>query len=222
MNRLGIVVDISHASDQGKAAAIEASAAPVVTSHNGVRHFARVIGNMSDDLLLALAEKGGLIGLHSAGWLIKQEAADWNERTRETRRASAPSEPVGPSSRPAAIDYGAYVDALDAEMRARWLGAWGYGTPWRRRHDEAVAAGAPLPSVDEWAAQVDYLVELLGPDHVGIGLDLMAGGNWLRDFDATGYPRLTEALLAAGLGEEVIRKVLGENWLRILDAARVP
>src|SRR5439155_2843409 len=82
MNRFGIVVDISHASDAGKAQAIAASAAPVCTSHNGVRHFADVIGNMTDDLLLALAERGGLIGLHSAGWLIKQRAADWNDRTR--------------------------------------------------------------------------------------------------------------------------------------------
>src|SRR5204862_8328173 len=99
--------------------AIAASAAPVCTSHNGVRHFADVIGNMTDDLLLALAERGGLIGLHSAGWLIKQRAADWNDRTRAQRRVGGPPEPVGPTSRPAEVDYGAYVDARDAEMRSR-------------------------------------------------------------------------------------------------------
>lgn len=107
-------------------------------------------------------------------------------------------------------------------MRERWLRTWGYGEPWRGRHDEAVAAGAPLPTPDEWAAQVRHIVDVAGEDHAAIGLDLMAGGNWLRDFDATAYPRLTEALVRTGLPEPVIVKVLGENWLRIMDAARVP
>ena len=52
--------------------------APVVTSHNGVRAYADVIGNLDDSLLRELAARGGLVGLHSAGWLIKQAAADWN------------------------------------------------------------------------------------------------------------------------------------------------
>ena len=65
------------------------------------------------------------------------------------------------------------------------------------------------------------VVRRVGPDHIGLGLDLMAGGNWLRDFDATSYPRLTAALQARGLAPEILYKILGENWLRILDAARV-
>lgn len=64
------------------------------------------------------------------------------------------------------------------------------------------------------------MAALVGDDHVGLGLDLMAGGNWLRDFDATSYPRLTEALVASGLSEASILKVLGENWLRVFDTAR--
>src|SRR2546425_1146937 len=80
------------------------------------------------------------------------------------------------------------------------------------------AAGHRKQRVD----QVEYLVNLVGADHVGLGVDLMAGGNWLRDFDATSYPRLTETMNARGLSPEVIRKVLGENWLRLLDEAKVP
>jgi membrane dipeptidase len=217
MNRLGIVGDISHATDVGKAQAIEASAAPVVTSHNGICHFADVTGNMSDELLLAMAAKGGLVGLHSAGWLISQRAADWNER-QAARRAAAPA-PAAPT-RPAAYDGSAFIDALDREMATRWKERWGYGTPWRQRHDDALAAGAPLPTVEEWAHQAAWLVDLVGDAHVGLGLDLMAGGNWLRDFDATGYRLLPPALAAAGLSEERVARVSGENWLRILEAAR--
>ena len=221
MNRLGVVIDISHATDEAKAQAIEASGAPVVTSHNGLRHFAQVIGNLDDDLLTSLAARGGLVGLHSAGWIISQEAADWNERTAARRRTPGAPEPA-PRTRPPEVDYGEYVGSLDAQMRARWTDTWGYGTPWRQRHDEAVAAGAPLPTVQDWAEQVAWVVRLVGPDHVGLGLDLMAGGNWLRDFDAASYPRLTEALAGTGVADDTIVKVLGENWFRIFDAAGVP
>ena len=75
--------------------------------------------------------------------------------------------------------------------------------------------------MEDWADQIDYVVRLVGADYVGLGLDLMSGGNWLRDFDATSYPRLTEALIAKGYAPKVIRKILGENWLRLLDTAKV-
>ena len=65
-----------------------------------------------------------------------------------------------------------------------------------------------------------YVVNLVGDDHIGIGLDLMSGGHFLRDFDATSYPRLTEAMVAKGFSEQTILKILGENWLRILDSAK--
>jgi membrane dipeptidase len=218
MNRLGIVVDISHEPSDAKAAVIAHSAAPVVTSHNGLTAFADVIGNLDEPLLRALASRGGLVGLHSAGWLIKQAAADWNPSDpARLRRPPAPE----PPDRGRAVDYGAWFAAVDAQMRERWLRTWGYGEPWRTRHDEALAAGAPMPTVEEWATQVRYVVDLVGDDVIGLGLDLMAGGNWLRDFDATSYPRLTSAMAGAGLGGASVRKVLGENWLRIFDAAKV-
>jgi membrane dipeptidase len=217
MNRLGIVVDISHASDEAKAAVIAHSAAPVATSHNGLTAFADVIGNLDESLLRALAARGGVVGLHSAGWLIKQAAADWNPSDpARLRRSPAPA----PAERRREVDDGAWFAAVDAAMRERWLRTWGYGEPWRQRHDEALAAGAPMPTVEEWAAQVRYVVDLVGDAHVALGLDLMAGGNWLREFDATAYPRLTAAMVDAGVSEGSVRNVLGENWLRIFDAAR--
>ncbi len=120
------------------------------------------------------------------------------------------------------MDYGDYIAQLDSLMADKWATTYGYGQPWRERQQEAIVAGAPVPTVEDWANQVDYIVGLAGPGHVGLGLDLMSGGNWLKDFDATSYPRLTEALLEEGHSAGVIRQILGENWLHLLDAAKVP
>lgn len=224
MNRLGIIIDISHASDAAKLQSIQASRAPVVTSHNGLLHFANLVGNLSDETLKALAAKGGLIGLHSAGWIISQKSNDWSRAhwfyppSRSVTKSVAKSVTFRPPDR----DYGDYIAKLDAEMRDWWTLSWSYGRPWRENQQQAIEAGAPLPTVEDWADQIDYIVKLVGADCAGLGLDLMSGGNWLRDFDATSYPRLTEALAAKGYTPTVIRKILGENWLRLLDAAKVP
>lgn len=220
MNRLGVVIDISHTTDPTKRQIIEASRAPVVTSHNGLRHFCAFEANPDDDTLRVLAAKGGLIGLHSAGWILSQASLEWGYFVYPH---GAP-QPAGPSQpeliRPPTRDYGDYIARLDDYMRRKWIASWGYGEPWRDRQEQALRRGAPLPTVGDWAAQADYVVRLVGDDHIGIGLDLLSGGHFLRDFDATSYPRLTEALVAKGLGETTILKILGENWLRILDAAK--
>ncbi len=77
MNRLGIVIDISHASEEAKGEIIEASQAPVVTSHNGLQHFSSFPGNITDETLKALATKGGLVGLHTAGWILSEKSFQW-------------------------------------------------------------------------------------------------------------------------------------------------
>ena len=222
MNRLGIVIDISHASAEAKREIIEASQAPVVTSHNGLQRFSSFPGNITDETLEALAAKGGLVGLHTAGWILSEESFQWGYHQPRT----APPPPWAERlrvelSRPA-LDYGGYIARLDSLMADKWATTYGYGQPWRERQREAIAAGAPVPTVEDWATQVDYIVSLAGPDHVGLGLDLMSGGNWLKDVDATSYPRLTEALRDKGYSAGVMRKILGENWLRLLDAAKVP
>ena len=224
MNRLGIVIDISHASPEAKRQIIEASQAPVVTSHNGLQHFSSSMGNISDKTLRDLAAKGGLMGLHSAGWILQQKSLDWGYyRPRGSpppewaKRASLKFEFFRPP-----IDYGEYITQLDSLNRDLWLYRYGYGEPWRVRQRRAILQGAPLPTVEDWANQVDYVVGLVGAEHIALGLDLMSGGHWLRDFDATDYPRITEALVARGYSSDTVRKILGENWLRLLSAAKVP
>ena len=222
MNRLGIMIDVSHTADPTVRQIIEASRAPVVHSHGWLQHYSAVHGYVSDDTLKLLADRGGMIGLHSAGWLISQPGVDWYAKESKRKAATAPVPAASPLVRAPEVDYGEYITALDARMRDRWINTWGYGRPWRTAHDETVAKGAPLPTVDDWAEQMDYLVKLIGADHAGLGLDLMAGGLWLKDFDATSYPRLTEAMLKRGLSRADILKVLGENWLHAFETAKAP
>lgn len=208
MNRLGIIIDISHASDATQLQVIEASGAPVAASHHGLRRFSDNPRTLSDEVLKALAAKGGLVGLHSSAAFLSQRYSDWS-KARRTRPSAAPSTDL---VRPP-IDHGEYMARLDALIRPRWT----YTKHWR----ELTPPDAPVPTVEDWVDQVDYAVKLVGVDHVGIGLDMNDAGGSLKDFDATGYPRFTEALLKRGYSPDAIRKILGENWLRVLDSAKV-
>ena len=125
-------------------------------------------------------------------------------------------------------DYGQYIETLDTEMRENWirdkghsLVGYNFGVPWRELQQETLDAGGPLPTEDDWVEIADYVVNLVGEDYIGIGLDMMDGCCNMRGFDATSYPRLTEALVDRGYAPERIQKILGENWLRVLDAAKV-
>lgn len=217
MNRLGILIDISHASDAAQLQIIEASAAPVVASHHGMRHFSDAPRTLSDQVLKAMAAKRGLVGIHSSAGFLSQKYQDWT-RTRPAQ-PGAQQTPAPPLLQSPTEDYGKYIAALDARMRDNWRRD--FSQPWQQRQRELIDAGAPLPTVEDWANHVDYAVNLVGDDYVGIGLDMISGGANLRDFDATGYPRFTQALLARGYSPARVRKILGENWLRLFETARV-
>jgi len=234
MNRLGIMIDISHASDAAQLAIIEASAAPVVASHHGLRQFSDSPRALSDAVLTAMAAKGGLIGIHSSAGYLRQEFLDW--QAAHPTATPALEEPACCSGidwlpdlfRSPSQDYGQYIDALDTKMREGWngvipgLGGYDYSVPWRELQQRTLDAGGPLPTEEDWATHVDYAVNLVGEDYIGIGTDMMSGGSNILDFDATSYPRLTESLVDRGYAPERIHKILGENWLRVLDAAKVP
>ena len=224
MNRLGILIDVSHASDAAQLAIIEASAAPVVASHHGLRQFSNHTRALSDAVLTAMAAKGGLIGIHSSAGYLSQEFLDW-----QAGQSSAPEvDWLQDLIRSPSRDYGQYIATLDTEMRENWhhdkghsLAGYDFDVPWRELQQETIDAGGPLPTEEDWATHVDYAVNLVGEDYIGIGLDMMDGRANMRDFDATSYPRLTKALVDRGYVPERIQKILGENWLRVLDAAKV-
>jgi membrane dipeptidase len=210
MNRLGIVIDISHASNESQVQIIEASTAPVTSSHQGLRHFVDSPRTMPDETLKALARKGGVLGLHSSG---AQISASYNAWLRGKRMPG--NRPVPPMERSGGGDYGKYITALDAAVKERWLER--YVRPWK----EQVPDEAPLPTIDEWVEQVDYVITLVGEDHVAMGFDMSRGGGYFRDFDATKYPLITEALVRKGYSDTTIHKILGGNWMRLFGRAKV-
>ena len=217
MNRLGIMIDIAHATDAAQRQIIEASRAPVVDSHVGMRAVCDNPANMPDDILRALAAKGGLVGIHSYAAVISQRYYDWT-------RAHAFSSGTYSSGRPDLTraelplvrspnrDYGEYIAALDTEMGNLWR-KW-FGQRW----PEAPEAEPLVPTEDEWAAHVEHAVQVAGPANVAIGLDLSNGRSTLKSFDAQEYQRLIGSIRKRNLPDAV----LGENWLRVMDAAKAP
>jgi microsomal dipeptidase-like Zn-dependent dipeptidase len=113
-----------------------------------------------------------------------------------------------------AKDHGEFGTWFDEQMRANHLAAF---RPWTEPAD-----AAPLvPTADDWAAHVTHIVRTAGPDHAGIGLDLV-GGRSCVPADASGYPDLLSAL-SRSLDPATAVKVAGQNWLRVLDAVlRLP
>jgi membrane dipeptidase len=210
MNRLGMLIDISHGTDPARRQIIEASRAPVVASHVGLKSVANSSLNIPDDVARSLAAKGGLIGVTSVAPMTTERYREWTmtHRSPETGGGIIPGSDWT-MERKGAPDYGQYANAFDPYMRHRWLTMW--AKPW---HDDP---DAPVPTVDDWADHVAKIVAMVGAEHVGIGLDLWQGRSHLKDWDARGYRKLAEALKRRGIPESV----LGDNWLRVLDTAKV-
>lgn len=216
MNRLGIVIDITHATEAAQRQIVEASRAPVVASHIALRAVCDNPANMPDDILRAIAAKGGLVGIHSNAVVISQRYYDYS-RTHPVGQALANALVGAPDAAPQLLrsrdpDSAEYIEALDARLGGMWRQF--YAQPW---HEDPAAARL-VPTAEEWADHVTHAIDVAGPAHVGIGLDLTQGRSMLRDFDARNYRQLAEVLER----RHVPTQVLGENWLRIMDSARVP
>lgn len=215
MNRLGILIDVIHATEAAQAQIIAASEAPVVDSHDGLRAITGGPG-LSDELLKQLAAKGGVIGIHAWAALTSKRYVQWMAANREKfAEVSKPFFAFGgyrPSFERAPGDRGEYATRLDAEAGDRFRAM---AQPWQD-HPEAAAL---VPTPDEWAQSVKHVIDTVGADHVGIGLDMTAGRSNTPK-DPSGYPQIVAALNKITTPENV-RKICGENWLRVLDKAKV-
>jgi membrane dipeptidase len=211
MNELGILIDITHGTEAVHLQLIEASRAPVVASHDVIRAVSGV--GLSDAVLKALAAKGGLVGIHGGAAVVSKRYRQWMQANPEgaANAARAVTAMVGfaPSAPRLPGDRGQYIAQMDEEFKQRWQGldAW--------REDP----GAALPTEEEWAEQVDYVIKTVGADHVALGLDLVPGRSAVPATPA-GYPALL-AQLRRITDEANVRKIAGENWLRVLNAAKV-
>ena len=194
MNRLGIMVDVSHISKQAALDAMRVSRAPVIASHSGVRALADHPRNMDDETLLALRENGGVIQTVAFDGYVKVQPPERAEELAEQRYMRGFVEGAGPDtlvgmSAQDRFEYARFVDMLEY----RYPGA----------------------TVSDFVDHIDHAVQLIGIDHVGISSDFDGGGGIDGWNDASETFNVTLELVRRGYSEEDIRKLWGGNLLRV-------
>jgi membrane dipeptidase len=196
MNRLGMVINVSHASDEAISQAIDVSTDPVVATHHGLRSVNDIPRNMPDWLVQKLAAKGGVIGFQLGNEFHNRKAFEW-----AAAHAGKPFwDTAGILNRGPTFSL-ADIDRLVAPKFPM------------------VPAAIPRDiriSVDEWVSVVDRTIRLVGEDHVSLGSDFDGGPPLPREMrDIRDLPLITEAMLRRGYSEERIRKFLGGNLFRV-------
>ncbi|MGY0632601.1 dipeptidase [Luteimonas sp. A478] len=197
MNRLGMIVDVSHVSDETARDVIEASTAPVIASHSGFRHFTPGFErNLDDELAKAIAETGGVIQIPFGTMFLDGQAA---------------------------ADIQAYFVAADEfERRNAELRAAGDPTEDRSAFERTWEEAHPVPeiTIDPVLDQIDHGVKLVGIDHIGLGSDFDGVGGDLPENLRTvaDFPHLVAGLQQRGYSDDDIRKILGGNMLRAWTA----
>ncbi|MGH9689919.1 MAG: dipeptidase [Candidatus Acidiferrales bacterium] len=195
MNRLGIIVDVSHASDKAFYDVLAVSQAPLIASHSCCRALCDSPRDMSDDIIQALAAKGGVIQInYHVGFL--------SQKFRDAMKAHP--------------EFGKHIEA-EAKKRCGENQACQL-LEVDKLTRELVAEGK-LPRV-EWndiIVHIDHAVKLVGADHVGLGSDFDGADMPYGMEDASHLPRITDALLKKGYSESSIRKILGGNTLRLMQ-----
>lgn len=194
MNRLGIMVDVSHVSDDTFWQVLELTTAPVIASHSSCRKFTEGWErNMDDDMIRALAENGGVIQINFGSAFINGEAQKRSEQAWRT---------VGTYVREHELEWDS--DEVKARMDRFWE-----------------ENGRVVTYVAEVVDHIDHAVSLAGVDHVGLGSDfdgVMSLPVGLED--VSHYPDLIAELLRRGYGEDDVRKICGENLMRVWSDVR--
>jgi membrane dipeptidase len=196
MNRLGVMVDISHVADKTFYDALEASKAPVIASHSSVRAIANHPRNMTDDMMHALARNGGVM-------MINYHAGFLSEEFRVASEKKSGS-----------------IVASMAAMSKRCGGNEACTTMESERIDHEAMVKGELPKVtwEKIVEHIDHAVKVAGADHVGLGSDFDGATMPLGMEDVSKLPKLTDALLKKGYSEADIEKILGGNILRVMEA----
>lgn len=191
MNRLGIIVDISHVSDAAFFDVLEVTTAPVIASHSSARHFTPGFErNMSDEMIKALAENGGIIMINYGSGFVTQAANEYGIKRRAAFAEFAAQ--GGDTDDPQALEA----------LRARFI---------------AENGEFPFATLDEVVDHFEHVIKLVGVDHVGIGSDYDGVGDSLPTGlkDASTYPNLVLGLQQRGISDDDIGKILGGNLLRV-------
>jgi len=191
MNRLGIMVDVSHVSDEAFWQILEISAVPVIASHSSARHFTPGFErNMGDDMIIAMAQEGGVIQINFGSSFVTNTAHHY-----ATARSAAQT------------IYGAeHPELSEDDLRANFAAIYA------QEHGEF-----PFATLNDVLDHFDHVVTLTSVQNVGIGSDFDGVGDSLPVGlkDVAAYPNLIKGLLERDYSEDDIRKILGENVLRV-------
>lgn len=198
MNRLGMVINVSHASDEAIAQAVEVSTAPVVATHHGLRLINNIPRNMPEDLMRKIAAKGGVIGFQIGNEFHNVKAFQW--------RSEHAGKPFWDTSEIANRKGQMTIAEIDRKV-APTFPMMGANTPQEL-----------LLTPEGWIEVVEKAIAIVGEDHVALGSDFDGGPTPPRGMhDISDTPMLTEAMLRRGWSEQRIRKFLGLNMLRVFQ-----
>jgi len=202
MNRIGMIVDISHVSDKTFWDVIAISKAPVIASHSSARALVDVSRNMTDEMLRAVSKNGGVVNVAFPSSFVDQNFA--KEAIAQHQRMLAA------------------VDEYHKKRQAAGLPVTGDDT---QRFDLEWLAKNPIPRapLKSLIDHIDHVAKIAGVDHVGLGSDFDGTAFLPAGIDtAADYPKITQALLDRGYSAADIKKILGGNMLRVLrEAAQV-
>lgn len=190
-NRLGIMIDLSHASDKSFFDVLDVTRTPVVASHSSVRALCDHPRNLSDEMLKALAANGGVIQICFVSSFLKEPIPnpERDKALAELRRK-----------------YGSWSDIKDEAQMERMR------QEYEKINDEYPEDRA---TVEEIVNHIDYVVRLVGVDHVGFGTDFDGGGDVEGCNDVSQMPEITKELFRRGYTEEEIEKIWGGNFMRV-------
>jgi membrane dipeptidase len=197
LNRLGIMVDVSHLSDEAARQTIELSRAPVIASHSSCRKFTPGWErNLDDPEIRAIAAKGGVVQINFGSMFLRDDARKQStEAWKEIRRF-----------------------VTDHKLDWRSDEAKRFRQQYRKEHPPVYGDASDV------VAHIDHAVKVAGVDHVGLGSDFEGVGDGLPAGlkDVSGYPNVIRALLEKGYSDDDVRKICGGNLLRVWsDVARV-
>jgi membrane dipeptidase len=209
MNRLGIMIDVSHASKTTMLQTVALSKAPVIASHSSVRALCNVSRNLDDEQLLALRKSGGVLQVVAYGDFIKTTQPDSAARAETVaalrRTFELPNAP-GAAQR---ARFQAALQRLSDDQRAV------YRT--QLAEIDTRHPGNPAATVKDFVDHIDYTADLIGIDHVGICSDFDGGGGVEGWNDAGETFNVTLELVRRGYTEEQIEKLWGGNLLRVMN-----
>jgi membrane dipeptidase len=194
MNRLGMMVDISHVADKTFWDAIATTKAPVIASHSSARALVNAPRNMTDDMLRAVAKNGGVVQVNFYSGFLDEEYRKATEAQDKDQRAAIQK----------------YLDSLKAQGKpANYIE--------RNRIEREWMAKIPRPPFKDLIDHIDHIAKIAGVDHVGLGSDFdgVSGATPQGMDSAADLPKITQALLDRGYSADDIKKILGGNLLRV-------